>query len=117
MSLDRKWIVKGQILEDGEIIDIPSTIPDDYRVIQTNNPVNIFRMFGNGRFAELFIFGFDYDQSNEIIRRSLDAVVRLGVKVNDIYFCTDDDIPDKWRPIIERLRVISIDEGIALLQK
>jgi len=112
----RRWIVKGEILDSGKLVEIPSTHASDFRIIKTNDPITLFRMFQNGAFKELYIFGLDLEEDSQDIIATSQMIKQMLKGCKDVYYCTDYDVPSNW-PALNLLKVISVDEGISLVQK
>jgi len=106
------------MLESGEMITIPQEHASDFRIVKTNNPYNVFRMFQNGRFKELYIFGLDLELEEPKDLVVISGMVKEMVRnCKSVYYCTDYEVPPEWAPTMAMIHVITIDEGIELVQK
>jgi len=112
---ERRWIVQKRVLESGKTIIIPEEYAEDFRVIRTNDPNNIFRMFQNGSFGQLYIFGIDFTVEKIDMLR-IRTMANLEAKCSDVYICLDEEIPSIWKPILSKFNLRTAAEGIELVQ-
>lgn len=117
MYSDRSWIVQRKVLDAGKTKLLPDKIPTDFRCIRNNDPNVVFRMFQNGRFKDLFIFGLDLEQTADDVHRIALMVKDMNRSIYNVYYCTDDEVPNEWRSILEQFRIVSTAEGLSLLEQ
>lgn len=108
----KDWLVPYETIDErGEISRLPAK-SGDARQHYEIDLVNLLKQLSSSRFRLVYIFKPEFRQiSGAELSHMLHALVKIGNKSYDIIICTDVDIPNEWKPITNRLTLMSIKEA------
>jgi len=110
---DRRWIIREQVMQSGDIKYLPEKFHPDFRIADLQDFNEIIEYFSTQLFGDIYIFGFEFpDYNNKELHQARTLVNRLGYRGKKLHFCLDHEIPRNWTGIFEKLSIISKSEAM-----
>jgi len=105
------WIIPKETMEGGELIQVPESFNDDFRVMRPITLRQLLDYMTNIRFRRVYVFDILVEELDTNETAQVNKLLKiLGNRVHDILFCLND-IPPEWRHVAHKLTFMSPSEA------
>jgi hypothetical protein len=110
----RRWIIPKTILRGGDKMFIPRQYNKNrFRMVELHTLEEILVYFSAQKFMDVFIFDWDYGPYDvESRNRILNLTKAIGRRGLNMYWCSDQPIPQEWAEVFNTMTVLSTEDGL-----